>query len=408
MVGKLTKASLTKKHGAVIRGLLEGLNQAQIAEREGVSNNTISQRFVKLKPFLSERTLTRINRVRALSPEVMQIVALKISGKSARQIAEQLGMKRDNVQSRINRAKKFLDTATLRRLNPRLTKKHGDIIRLRLAGKNYKEISNELGYNSGNAVYATLKTVLKYLHPRTIARLAIGIRTTPSRLATRQKIVDVFFAQLKGFKTGHGAVTATGKFFGVDRTAVKHSLKLAGVNVAGELQRKRLALDIQVSETMHLPVSQVAKQLEIRSDLVSRYRTRVRRGEHLRGALELVEHPDAQQWWNITPPGVSDAEVGPGRVNLTIRNETVQKDLQLFSDLAKQARSEARKWHPDNRETRDHPKRVEFYSRALASARKARAARSRYAAKEVAFREKYKLPVPSFLKLPEQSERFEK
>ncbi len=391
---------LTGKQLALLAKLFKGSSHTAIGNAEGVTSTTIGNRFAKMKPLLDQKTLMQIESARKtrqtqLTEQDRRILQMAISGKSAREIAEKEGMRsRYSVRNRIRIIKRQLDPKTAKALYPRLTKKHGDIIRLRLAGHNYVEIARKLKYNHNQTVRAKLKATVPLLHPRTVERLQIGTRVTPASVKTRQKIVGEFLKQLSRFPHGKGAIAATSRAFDKHRHVVTHYLRKAGINPTSEIQRRRLEFALKVAETMHLPVPEVKRRLGVATqETITRYRKMVQRGEHLHGALELVEKPEAQQWWDLKMPEIREEISGLARINLTVRNETVAKDLELFRTAIEATKKEAVKWHDDKLENRGNEQARENFKKAVKTRDALRKGLARYKEREKAFRTKYKLPV---------------
>ncbi len=395
------KGKLTKVHGLVLRELLKGRTQREIAGDEKTGVTAIGMRFAKMKRFLNPKTLKRVEEARKarqdqLTDQDRRILASTLQGKSAAQVAREESLpSRLTVRSKLRKIRK-LDPQATKRLYPKLTKVHGAIIRLRLQGKNYPEIASELGYNHSNTVRVKLMTALKFLHPKTLERLHIGERS-PTNITRRQRIVEEFFKQIYKRST-RGAINATGRALGEDRKLVKHHLRMAGINSTGEIQRQRFGFLLKVAGTMHLPARIAQQQLGVKQNTLSRYRKRVEAGEHLHGPLELVESPEAQQWWDMKMPEVREEGAGSARINLAVRNETVEKDLKLIEHSRKAAREEARRHHPDIPGNASDAKARANFEASMKLMTRLKKASERYKAKEVEFREKYGLPVPEFLK----------
>ncbi len=372
------KGKLTKAHGLVLRELLKGRTQSEIAQDEKVGINAIGMRLAKMKPFLDPRTLKRIEEARKarqnqLTDQDHIILAKTLAGKSAAQIAEEEPLiSRETVRSRLRKIR-AVDPQIAKRLYPRLTRAHGDIIRLRLQGKNYAEIAQELGYKSNQNVRTKFMGLLKYLHPNTVKRLHVGERF-PENAILRQRIVEEFQRQLKKHLT-RGAINATARVFGKNRKNIKHHLGMAGINSTGEIQRQRFNFMLRVAETMHLSHRIALERLGITSkSLLNKYRKRVQAGEHLPGPLELVEKPEAQQWWDMQMPAIREEGEGRARINLTVRNETVQKDLKFFDAAIKAVVLQAARNHEDKAGTR---KRAKF-DEAIRKRDRLRKAKKRY------------------------------
>ncbi len=299
------KSKLTKAHGLVLRDLLKGRTQGEIARDEKVGVTGIGMRLATMKPFLDPKTLKRIEEARKarqnqLTEQDRRILAKTLAGKSAAQVAQEESLdSKETVRSALRKIRR-VDPQAAKRLFPRLTRKHGDIIRLRLQGKNYTEIAQVLGYKSSQVVRNKFLALLKYLHPRTVERLHVGEKI-PANVSLRQRIVEEFYRQLNRHLT-RGTMNATARVFGKDRHIIKHHLGMAGINFAGEIQRQRFNFLLRVAETMHLPNRIARQQLGVSQSLLNRYRKRVEAGEHLPGPLELVEKPEAQQWWDMQMP----------------------------------------------------------------------------------------------------------
>ncbi len=340
MPPKLTREILTEKHVRVLRGRSRGLTFAQIAKREDVSESTIMRRFGEIRPFLHRLTLKRLEK----PDHAEKAVALRLGGKTLRQIGDELALSRDKVHQIL---KKAADTMP-------------------------KEDAK---------------------------RLAVGgTRIRPSRVTyipTRQKAVRVFFEEINRFPNPYGTMQRARQRSGLEK--ITRHLTLAGINWKGEIQRRRLALALKVANTMHSPREQASTQLQIEKSTLGRYRQMVREGRHLTGALELVSSPEAGEWWDLKMPEISEGDPhGGGRINLKMRNNAVQSDLKTFKDAIELAKQEMGKYHPDKQST--EAKAGQLFKRAYKTRNALRKALARYKQRELQFRTRYGLPVLKILK----------
>lgn len=274
-----------------------------------------------------------------------------------------------------------------------LTKKHADAVRLRLRGHTYAEIAEKLGLGGETAVAGRLKAASRFLHPKTIARLS-GRRTNVGMVAKRQEAVELFLRGLANatpvdlsshFAPEGGLVARVARELDVPKTTMGHRLRAGGVNPIAEIQRKRLDFMLIVEATMDRPVKEVMAKLKCSKPTVNKYRRLVREGRHVTGALELVESPEAEQWWDIRVPTVR------GRINLTVRNETVRKDLAFFDNSIAKATEIQTRNHPDKKP--GDVEAVDRFRRAGQNKERLQERRAEYIDKERQFRKRLGIPL---------------
>ncbi|MDP3742137.1 MAG: hypothetical protein Q8R15_02365, partial [Candidatus Micrarchaeota archaeon] len=247
-----------------------------------------------------------------------------------------------------------------------------------------------------------LRQVVRTLDPQVAEKLSLanigGTYQTMRGAANREKVTRVFLEEIDRYPHPFLILKRTAQRTGLENNVLFHHLRRAGINWRAELHRRHIAFALRVAESMHLPQEEAAHKLQVSRRTIKNYRTRVQRGEHLQGALELVENPDAQQWWDLTMPEVSDAlSSGPAKLNLTVRNQTVQRDLELLEQARKVAKQEAFRHHFDKPENRNAVSEAKFRSVTKLITKLKRAV-VRYRERELKFREKYRLPIPVFLK----------
>ncbi len=343
---KIKKETLTKKHGAAVLGRLMGKSWNQIGREEGVSYNAIKQRFKLIRPFLREKTLKRIDA--KYDKNLETLLALRQEGKTLSQIGAVVG----------------LDYREVHR-------------RLRIAVRGSPETAVKLALGGSRESHEKI----------------VGIKN-------REKAVKVFFEELARASKPYGVLkrAAVKAGFKGKWSKLTYHLTTAGINWRGELHRRRINLAQQAANTMHLSREEAAQQMKLAPREVDTYRRMARNGYHVHGALELVENPESQQWWDLQMPQVREHLGGPARINLTIRNETVRKDLEMLISARKAARERARLQHDDALHNRGNPKARENYETAIATMKRLGKAHDRYKEKELKFRRTYKLPIPEFLK----------
>jgi len=301
-----------------------------------------------------------------------------------------------------NAAKRFAQTPaafteTLKPARSALTKKHGDVIRFRLQGFTFEQIAGLLGINSSAARQRFVRAK-EYLHEKTLARIELANKRKRN---SYERETERFFIELNKNPIPGGALTRTAIAFGLPITTLRRGLVAAGVNVRGEFQRKELEFALKVAATMDEPIKVVQEKLGgVIERTIYYYRKRVREKKHLQGALELVENPEAQQWWEIKMPLVLEENgVGTTSINLTVRNETVQKDLALFDATIQEAKAEMIRWHPDREQNWDNPNAAVSFRKANERYKKLKRAKKEYMENERKFREKYVLPLHELIKV---------
>ncbi len=279
----------------------------------------------------------------------------------------------------------------------KLTKKHGDVIRLRLAGKSYSQIAARGGY-SRNAVIGLFNKANPFLSARTLKRIAIASpKSGPSKASSRmgvrlpssvlQRTRDIFFEEL-GNGVFKGSLKKAAKRLHVHSRTVMRRLAMAGISTAAEHQRCRLNFALKVQRTMHLPLSQAARLLESTPRSINNYRKLVRQGKHLQGAIvpvpraELVQNPG--EWHSVS----SNA-----RINLALRNRAVEERLALFDKLIVAARKKMVAHHPDKPRTS-----ASKFQKAFQRREQLRRAKQRFIEQETRFRKSYDLPLHHLLK----------
>ncbi len=274
------------------------------------------------------------------------------------------------------------------------------IVSLRLSGKPLRQIARETGL-SHEMVRQRLKKAAAQMGAKEAEKLAVnGTRaahTNISSMVARQKVVDAFLEELNRSHTPKGVLKKAAARIGFrDPTSITHHLVHAGINYRGEIQRRRLALAIRVEGTMHLPRKTTARQLRIPIHTLDDYRSLVKKRRHLTGALELANSPEAEKWWDLKVPAVPSGPGINGRINLTMRNKTVQKDLKLFEDSIKAARRKLASQHPESRGGESH--NLAAFVKATKTLKALRDAHKRYKERETKFRQKYSLPIHEMLK----------
>ncbi len=349
MPPKLTGKTLSRQQRTVLAGRLSGKSFSQIAREEGKHRSTTLKLFKRLEPFLSPNVRARLSEAAA---------ATKLSG--------------------------------------------GDeLVRLRLGGNSFAKIAAQVKL-SRRTVSRRLRQVARTLDPQVAAKLALanigGTYQTTRGAANREKVTRVFLEEIDRYPHPFLILKRTAQRTGLENNVLFHHLRRAGINWRAELHRRHIAFALRVAESMHLPQEEAAHKLQVTRRTINNYRTRVQRGEHLQGALELVENPEAQQWWDLTMPEVSDSlSSGPAKLNLTVRNQTVQRDLELLEQARVVAKQEAFQHHPDKPENRNAVAEAKFRNVTKQITRLKQAVAS-YRERELKFREKYRLPIPVFLK----------
>ncbi len=340
------QGKLSKLHGRVLADRLHGLTLKDIAAKEGVGQTAIHYRLQTIKPYLHPNTLRRLQSLPI------------IPGRS---------LKHTHGEG--------------------LTPEHKLIIQQRLRGKQFKDIGRELGIRY-HRVWTRLREALPLLDEETVRKLNLRMRVPAKTPLKRQKVADEFFRQLAASVHTLGIMRKTAKNSDVRYEMLRHYLTGAGVNWRGELQRKRLELALKISSTMHLSERKAAKQIGISNRTTHDYRKMVQRGEHLRGALELVEHPESTEWWEIAP--VIEGAGSTARINLGVRNESMLKDLATFDKAIEEAKQLMVKWHPDRRKTE---KARQIFRNASELRVRLKKGRGEYVKREIKFRERFKIPI---------------
>lgn len=270
--------------------------------------------------------------------------------------------------------------------------RHGIVIRLKMAGFGFKTIGSVLGV-SGQRAHQIFGKVRPHLHPKTFCRMRPKEGARPD-IERRQTVVAVFFEELNARPLPAGVIVRTAKRVWMSYGVARRFLKRGGIHTTAEIARRRFDFILAVAATIEEPFHSTREKLQVEKTTLIRYRKMVREGRHLQGPIELVESPEAQQWWDIRLPGISEGTpVGKGRVNLLVRNETVRKDLDLFDRAMEEARKRMRFWHPDAQRNWGNPKALRHFQNTNTQWQKLRAAKERYRVKEREWRRKLGLPL---------------
>ncbi|MBI4124475.1 MAG: hypothetical protein HY609_04345 [Deltaproteobacteria bacterium] len=347
-------------------------------------------------------------------------------------------------------------------LPPSLTPRQAKIVRLRLEGLSLAKIATRLKTKWRN-VADSLNSILLRLDEATIENLLSvekGLaEKRKANLGRRGQMVAKFFAELHRFPSPLGALKRTAGFFSISTSSVRRQLARAGIHVTGEIQRRRIAFDLQVALTLYQSVHQAARDLGVDRTTIRQHRKVVLTGKHLQGAIELVEGPEAKEWWDFEMPGVQtggtvafagkinlqvrdetvatdrqhrkivltgkhlqgaielvegpeakewwdfkmpDVQTGgtvafAGKINLRVRDETVAKDLKLLQRSLKETRRLIYQAHPDRSDNHTRAENGEIIRRLMQQYASLKRAKRRYIEKELAFRERYRLPIPKIL-----------
>ncbi len=278
----------------------------------------------------------------------------------------------------------------------KLSKKHGVVVRELLQGKTFRQIAEVTGISRTSA-HQRWKWIEPRLHEKTLQRIrqaAIGRRVP---LSYRQQVVDHFLKHLAESPGARGVFTKTENHFGVGRNTLIRHLILSGVNPVAEVQRRKLQILLRLAKLRRLTHKRAAGRFGVSPTAIARWRNWIAKGKHLQGALEMVESPESHLWWDIAVPGVSSSSSpffypGSGRIDIGVRNKTIEKDLALFDESTRAARNEMAKWHPDKPENRTE-KSKKLFDRASQHWLKLKRAKGRYVEREKKFRKKYGLPM---------------
>lgn len=268
-----------------------------------------------------------------------------------------------------------------------LTPRHQRVVELRLQGKDYRQIAKEVGEIRHSAAQGLLQRALRFLDEPTRRQLTerrMGPRPDQKK---RERVVKIFFRELERGPTPHGVLRRAARYARMNYFTYSSLLRRVGVHVRGEIQRRRLDFALKVAATMEQPFEKTRKDLGVSHGTLAHFRRLVRGGRHVRGAIELVKHPKAEQWWEL------DSSFFSGRVNLSVRNRSVSGDLQLFDDSIAEARRLMGRWHPDKPANQQNPIAPQHFRAASERYSELLESRGRYVVKEIAFRRRFGLPM---------------
>ncbi|MFH1542094.1 MAG: hypothetical protein ABIE84_03270 [bacterium] len=351
---------------------------------------------------VSRRTVSS-SIVRQIPAEKMprtsfEYLLLRLSGLSNAQAADHLGISIAAGKARLKRALDHTpeNIAGRVRRGGGMTRAQADVLRLRLKELTYEKIGKELGVTSVCAG-SRLTMAKKFLHPKTIERLNTIEGVLRRRSGSIRSCADIFMSELAKRSIPRelkGIRLLVAETVGISSTVVPLWLTREGINYFGEIQRKRFEFSLLVKATMKKPSVPTAEELGVTRKTLRKYRRQVEEGSYLTGVIEVRASAE-DMWWRMPPPEIcegfgSGRVAGEGRINLSIRGETIARDLRLIKEQIREARDGMVNNHPDT-----HPgdkKALERFK--VFSRRKARLHRSRsiYIAREKAFREKYCLP----------------
>ncbi len=292
MPSKLTRKTLTEKHFGALKGRARGLTFAQIARSEGITATAIQRRFRAVKPFLHPLTLARL-----YPDHTAKVVALRLSGKTLRQIESETGLNYD-------------------------------------------------------VVHRLLRKAAAKMNEKKAEKLAVGgTKTNPSRvtrIASHKKATGAFLEEVNRFANPYGALKRAAQRAGLKGrwSNLTHHLSKAGINWKAKVRQRRLALALKVADTMYLPREEACKVVGIGKSTLNTYRRKVRHTLPLSGeAADVPEETALKALFEKIKRG-----------QITLPGRTKQFAIEHIEAIEQTKRADAR---PDARRVRTHIPNIE-------------------------------------------------
>ncbi len=157
-----------------------------IGSADNIDNSILStKRFTKYMPRLR------------IKLDESKLLALRLKGHTYEQIGRKLMASKPIVVRRMAEIERNLPRKLKYRVENPITKKHGDVIRLRLRGYTFPKIASTLNITE-ETVKERLRKAMPLLHEKTIAQLRLG-QNLKQRSSELERLNSVQ-AKLRGFK----------------------------------------------------------------------------------------------------------------------------------------------------------------------------------------------------------------
>lgn len=333
-----------------------------------------------VRDFLESARRFPTGREQGLPEKQRAVVRLRLQGFPYKGVAQELGLTGPGAHRRMKAALPFLEEATIERLDrlnglsfqrPTAQEKE-KIIALKREGLSLREIAGRLGRDK-DLVGHVLHEVFSVEH----------FSKQQPDLERGREVVAAFWEEWNRLSLPTGVMEGIARRFKVQATTVALDLKRGGVDLSGEIKKKRLLFLLEVERTLEAPFRPTSRRLGVSSHTLAVYRRYVREGVSLRWATELARESKVDWWWT-TPDG--------SRVNMGVRNRAILGNIEELDKSIGKHRNLLAFFDPNRKGNRGRVSVVDLHKKAERELQRFEERRREFLAQERAFRTRYQLP----------------